>query len=526
MNDEAPETRDRIKTGLSGRYCPHMKREARQLYKVFSAMMLTLMCSMALQGAAEPGPHAAGVLADLPRLKDFKAERQSSYDRTGGNMDGGQDEPIMPGETRAIAEIEGAGAISHIWITVATKDDRHLKNLVLRMYWDGEKEPSVEAPLGDFFGLGHNRYYQYSCLPIQIGTDKGLNCFWRMPFGDGARITVTNDGPVATRAFYYYVDYQKFDRLPADTARFHAQYRQDYPPEPGKNYAFLEAQGRGHYVGCNLSIHNRAAGWWGEGDDMIYVDGESFPSLHGTGSEDYFCGAWAFNHTFSNLYFGCPLIDGHHDQNALWNVYRYHIEDPIPFTKSIRVTMEHGHANNRDDDFASVAYWYQIEPHVPFGPFPAPEDRLPSEATVYTEAWALEADHLRESFRDERVVVQPTTEYGNYWSHGQHLLFRADGPSSYTASLPIEPGDAGIHDLDVWYTAGPDYGRVELWLNGEKILEWDGYHAGSVVRKKIQTATPITIRREGNSVGFRIVGKNEASSGYLAGWDCYCLHEK
>ena len=141
-----------------------------------AAMMLALAYSMVLQGAL-PDPQTAGSLADLPRLKEFVAARHSSYDRTGGNMDGGQDFPIEPGETRTLAEMKGAGAVTHIWITVASKDPHHLKNFVLRMYWDGEENPSVESPLGDFFGLGHNRYYQYASLPIQIGTERGLNCF-------------------------------------------------------------------------------------------------------------------------------------------------------------------------------------------------------------------------------------------------------------------------------------------------------------------------------------------------------------
>lgn len=473
-----------------------------------------------------PEPHAAGLLADLPRLKEFTARRHSSYDRAGGNMDGGQDDPIRPGETRTIAEMEGAGAITHIWMTVCTKDPNHLKNFVLRMFWDGEEAPSVESPLGDFFGLGHGRYYQYASLPIQIGTDRGLNSFWRMPYSHGARITLTNEGPIASRAFYYYVDYEEHGRIPADTGRFHAQYRQAYPPAPGANYVLLEATGRGHYVGCNLSIHNRAAGWWGEGDDMFFIDGDERPTLHGTGSEDYFCGAWSYGKPFSNPYFGCPLIEGGHTQNALWNVYRYHLEDPIPFRDSIRVTIEHGHANNRDDDLSSVAYWYQVEPHVPYPPLPGPADRLPTEATVFTEAWVEEVEYMKDAFRNDDVVAQSMLEFGNTWSRGAHLLFRAKGPAVYTADLPIEPGDAGIHDLELWYTAGPEYGHVELWLNGERICEWDGYNRDGYVRKKWESTKPITLLRAGNTVELRIIGKNEASAGYYAGWDCFRLRER
>lgn len=347
--------------------------------KAIACLILSLIVLTPLAVAAEPGETlTGGLLAELPALKDFKAARQSSFDPTGGNNDGRQDLPIQPGETRPMAKIEGAGAITHIWVTIASDDKKHLKDLVLRMYWDGEETPSVETPIGDFFGQGHGIYYQYSCLPIQIGTSNGLNCFWRMPFGNGALVTITNDGPVPCKAFYYYVDYQLYDKLPADTGRFHAQYRQAYPCTPGQNYVFFETAGRGHYVGCNLSIHNRADGWWGEGDDMIYIDGEEKPTFNGTGSEDYFCGAWCYGPAFSGLFLGCPLR-GEHKNDALWNVYRYHLSDPIPFTKSIKMTIEHGHANDRSDDFSSVAYWYQTEPHAAFPALPKAENRTPQK---------------------------------------------------------------------------------------------------------------------------------------------------
>ena len=491
-----------------------------------SILTLTAVGMTALAVAAAPDGPEAGLLSDLPRLKDYTAARESSYDRTGGNADGRHDWPLQPGETRTMADIEGAGAITHIWITIASKDDKHLKHMVLRMYWDGEENPSVETPIGDFFGLGHAKYYQYSSLPIQIGTDKGLNCFWRMPFSNGARITITNEGPIEGQAFYYYVDYQKLDSVTQETGRFHAQYRQALPCPSGQNYVFLEAEGRGHFVGCNLSIHNRASGWWGEGDDMIYIDGAEKPQLHGTGSEDYFCGAWAYGEPFSNLYFGCPLIEGGHVQNALWNVYRYHIEDPIPFAESIRITIEHGHANNRKDDFSSVAYWYQTEPHVPFPPLPKPEARFHTEATIYTQAWAQEAEVMAPIFGSERVVAHATSEYGNFWSYGSQLLIRADGPGVHKGYLPVGPSEVGSYDMQLWYTAGPEYGQCELWVNGEKACAWDGFSPDRVVRKKLEIKFQINLQLDNNIIELRVIGKNEASSGYLVGWDCYILDPK
>jgi hypothetical protein len=464
-------------------------------------------------------------LADLPVLKDFMAARFSSADPTGGNADGRHDWPIQPGETRTLADIRGPGAITHLWITIASPDKHHLKNLVLRMYWDGEDHPSVETPIGDFFGLGHGLYYQYWSAPIQIGVDKGLNCYWRMPFDTGARVTVSNEGPLPVTAFYYYVDYEKRDAPSSGAGRFHAQYRQAFPCPEGRHYIILDARGRGHYAGCNLSIHNRAGGWWGEGDDRITVDGEPTPSLVGTGSEDYFCGAWCYGESFiqpfSGPYFGNPLNDRGHVQNALWNVYRYHIEDPVPFTRSIEVAIEHGHANNRSDDFSSVAYWYQTEPHVPFPPLPDPADRLHTEATVFVEPYADEAETLAPAFQSSEVAVQPMRDFGNFWSKGSQLSVQASGPGSYRAAVPTYASDAGTYRLHWWVTAGPDYGTCELWFNQAKVCEWDGYHAGGVVRRKIEKTDPITVLPSGNVLEIRITGKNDASSGFRAGLDCY-----
>jgi len=481
------------------------------------AGLALLLCAGAW--AASFGSSVGSAMGDLPQLKSFKAERQSSADPSGGNADGRQDAPIQPGETRTMADIAGAGAITHIWVTIASQDPQHLRNLVLRMYWDGEQSPSVETPIGDFFGIGHAQYYQYSSMPIQIGTDKGMNCFWRQPFSNGARVTITNDGPLPVRAFYYYVDYQTYDSLPDDVARFHAQYRQAFPCPEGQNYVFMEATGQGHYVGCNLSIHNRADGWWGEGDDMIYVDGEEKPSLQGTGSEDYFGGAWCYGAPFSDLYLGCPLR-GEHKINELWNVYRYHIEDPIPFQKSIRVTIEHGHANDRSDDFSSVAYWYQTEPHAAFPALPAAAQRMHTAAQppeVPREDNAMEAEDNVAQWKGGPVSVQDLLGPNGAWSAGKQLFFQPEGPTTYTYTF--ETGEAGHFNVEQWYTVAPDYGTCELWLNGEKLAQWDGFNADGVARKKIEFA--LSPKGGQNALELRVTGKNAESAGYYAGIDAW-----
>jgi len=344
--------------------------------------LLTAFLLIAASAVAQTPPQlgGTGALADLPRLKDYTVGRSSSYDRTGGNADGLHDNQIQPKETRTIFQTTGAGAITRFWCTINSHERMHLRTIVVRMYWDGEDKPSVEAPIGDFFGLGLGMVYGVNSQPLFVGPQKSLNSFWHMPFGKGARITITNDGQMPIRRFFYHVDYQKYDALPDDVGRFHAQYRQTYPCVVGKDYVVLEAQGRGHYVGCHLSVETRQDGWWGEGDDHIYVDSAT-PTIIGTGTEDYFGGAYCYGSAFNSLYLGCPLhpeFNMMRSRGARWDVYRYHIEDPIPFKKTFKLSFEHGEINNeRQDNYSSVAYWYQVEPHAPFPDLPSASERMP-----------------------------------------------------------------------------------------------------------------------------------------------------
>ncbi len=335
-------------------------------------------------------------LLTLPQARDYVQHRASSYDRTGGNADY---RSFAPGETLTLLDESGPGLISHVWFTIATYDRDHLKSLVLRMFWDGEPTPSVETPIGDFFGLGLGDYYLYQSLPLSVGSDKALNSFFPMPYQKHARITVTNEGSHKIEAFYFNIDYRSYSKpLPADLLYFHAQYRQAAPAHgwtnqwqangdslvDGKknlngegNYVWMEATGRGHFVGVTMSVLQNQNGWWGEGDDMFFVDGETTPSINGTGSEDYFLGAWDFgDHAFSYALFGAP-VKGQELAGARSSVYRFHLDSPIPFTKSLHATIEHGHANHRSDNYFSVAYWYQTEPHAPFPALPPLEQRIP-----------------------------------------------------------------------------------------------------------------------------------------------------
>jgi len=340
-------------------------------------------------------------LPTLPQAKDYVQHRASSYDRTGGNADF---RTIAAGETLTLMDEAGPGIISHVWVTIATDDPNHLKAMVLRMYWDSESSPSVEAPIGDFFGLGLGEYHLYQSAPLQVGSDKALNCFFPMPFQKHARITVENEGTQKVDAFYFNIDYRAYSKaLSADELYFHAQYRQAAPNhgwtnqwnsngdanvndkknlDGDGNYVWMEATGRGHFVGVTMSVLQNQDGWWGEGDDMFFVDGERMPSINGTGSEDYFLGAWGFGgHPFAYELYGAPVV-GQEVAGGRSSVYRFHLDSPIPFTKSLRATIEHGHANHRSDNFFSVAYWYQSEPHAAFPALPGLEQRIPRISPV------------------------------------------------------------------------------------------------------------------------------------------------
>lgn len=348
-------------------------------------------------------------LSGLAQLRNARSKRISSYDVTGANRDSWR---IEPGEKKNLAEITGAGAIRHIWFTVWCEDAEYLRKVLLRIYWDGEKNPSVETPVGDFFGVGFAKANHFWSLPLNMirkegwGKEAGMNCFFPMPFAENAIVQVENQSEKPVGAFYFYVDYEQYDKLDDDLARFHAQWRRENPcqavvygKQPGQqesdsggeynltgdeNYVILEAEGRGHYVGCvvsvdNLNVFHQNYAWFGEGDDMMFIDGEKWPpSLHGTGTEDYFCAAWGFPGYYCTPYHGISLCQDPTDFAGRTTMYRFHIEDPVHFQKSIRVTIEHGHANDQGNDYSSVGYWYQTEPHKPFPPMLPVSKRVPN----------------------------------------------------------------------------------------------------------------------------------------------------
>jgi len=319
--------------------------------------------------------------------KGIKSKRVSSYDTTGGNND--RFENIKPGEKRTLFRVKGAGIINHIWITIAPGPEGLKRDdLVIRMYWDGNTSPSVESPIGSFFGQGWNESYPYHSQPLLAtpGDAKALVSYFKMPFEKGAFIEIENQSDRAIDAFYYYVDYYEMEKLPLDMGRFHAWFNHELTetetPEgenewgilgkPGENkngksnYLFADIKGKGQFIGVNYYVNNPTPMWYGEGDDMIFIDGSDLPTLNGTGTEDYFNTSWSPKEVFLTPDFGAARInstDKTYPQGWMGrtHVYRFHISDPIYFDKSLRFTIEHGHNNALVLDLRSVAYWYQSQ---------------------------------------------------------------------------------------------------------------------------------------------------------------------
>jgi len=340
--------------------------------------------------AAQPAPpESFDLLPPYARAQNYRSLKQSSYDRSGGNADRWQ---IPPGGTQEVFNSSGPGIISHIWFTISAPSAMHLKEIVLRMYWEGNAKPSVEAPIGDFFGLNLGQYQIYQSAYLACSPGRSLNCYFAMPFRRSARITVTNEGAQQVGAFYSNIDYMLVEALPRDAMYFHAQYRQASPctantagklnPDGKLNYVYAEARGRGQILGCTLGVLLNADGWMGEGDDMIFIDDETKPVIIGTGSEDYFLGSWNFGGRdgavpFAHHYYGAPLIIMPERTGGRYCCYRFHGDNPITFTRYMKYTMEHGHANDRGDNFFSVAYWYQTEPYTDFPALPPAQQRIP-----------------------------------------------------------------------------------------------------------------------------------------------------
>ena len=334
------------------------------------------------------GVTSATLLAQAPSTEfmglakirtDVKSKRAGSFDRTGGNGDNVSG--VKSGAKVNLMDVKGAGIITHIWITIAPGADKMNRNdIMLRMYWDGKDYPSVEAPIGAFFGNGWGEAYNFVSAPLAAtpGWGRSYVSYFAMPFAEGARIEIENQTGSQIDALYFNIDYLEVPELPKDLGRFHAWYNHELTgalpegenewdtlgkagnnPDGRGNYVFADIKGRGQFVGVNYYVNCPSTMWYGEGDEMVFIDGDQKPTLNGTGTEDYFNTSWSPKELFQHPYFGYPRVNNETGWLGRTHLYRFHIADPIFFDKSCRFTIEHGHNNNLTLDLASVAYWYQ-----------------------------------------------------------------------------------------------------------------------------------------------------------------------
>jgi hypothetical protein len=399
----------------------------RNLLVTIAVSALLLDCS--LLPAHEPMP---GVFSDLMRLSDNTTGRVSSFDESGGNTDF---HPIQPGDSLELASLNGAGFIRHLYFSI-WGGEHYLRDLVLRAYWDGQEEPCVEVPFGDFFGLGQERPRFFTSLMVTVNPGDlgvfgtfGFNSYFPMPFATGARLTLTNEGTEPVPAVWYHVEFEKVKKLPDGLGRFHASWNRVNKTEPigekinttlhdaknttgENNYVLLDAEGHGTLAGIFLNVDNSMGNWYGEGDDMIFIDDEAWPpSYHGTGSEEIFGGGACPTDEYSGPYTGFHLI-GNLDYTGKVSMYRFYVNDPVRFRKSIRMSIEHGHANNIANDYSSTAFWYQAEPHKSFVKLQPAADRRPSwgddpHDVAYRDLMALRTKAfvlLVQSIRDNKKL--------------------------------------------------------------------------------------------------------------------------
>jgi hypothetical protein len=502
--------------------------------RVFAVCLAAALCAARATVAQQqvPGlPDPYGLLEP----KNFSAHRSSSNNADWNSNDDSK-RPI-PGETTVLADLTGPGVVTHMWVTIADNEYGWPRLLRLRVYYDGSPTPSVDAPIGDFFAVGHGFEAKVKSLMVVDSSDgRARNSYWPMPFQKSCRITVTNEGRRRVANLYYHVDWEKLPSLPEHTPYFHARYRQSLPaPADGKPYEFLKVTGKGHYVGTVLSVVQAEAGWFGEGDDFFWVDGEKYPSIEGTGSEDYFNDAWGL-HVNDSPYYGVTVAEGT-GLGSRMTAYRWHLVDPVPFQKTLKVEIEHkGWTFNADgsvksgfgervDLMSSVAFWYQDgialdQPALPYG-----SARLPQG-----NALQIEVENALSEIKAEKGKVSVFPDL--FWSKDV-VVFEGEGPGS-KVTMPFDVPADGDYELYAQMAQGSDYGIYSVLLDGKApvapVLEhepgadvrpqtqFDGYAYEVYVGADFQIGWP-RLTKGRHTLTFVCVGKREASSGYSLGVD-------
>jgi len=408
-------------------------------------------------------------LVPAPRGRNRRVSSNQQPDWHSENLDMNW---LMPGESVNMPLLEGPGVITHIWFTSHSGWAGELHSLTLRIYYDGRDEPGVEVPVGDFFAVGHGRPAEVDSIPVQVSPSGSLTCYWRMPFRKQARIVVTNDNPDRSTGLYWQVDWTQLSDLPPETPYFYTRYRQEYPAVQGRDYLLADLKGSGFYVGTVMSVTMAQDGWFGEGDDFFYIDGEQVPSLQGTGTEDYFNDAWGYRPRTS-LWFGQPRWQGYAAGDS-GVCYRWHLPDPVYFTKSLKVAIEHrgncdesedGFFLERPDFFSSVAYWYQTgQPRTTFGPLPDwHERRVP---------W--QHHHLVKAYRQAEISgkTKVNVQTQGFFGARPVLAWPNDEPGA-VLTLPFGLAEQGRFAVRLTAAKGPGNGTYDVLIDGKKVLTAD-----------------------------------------------------
>ena len=488
-------------------------------------------------------------LAELARPHEGRSMRATSTHKLGANpreWDGepdpnhnGDNSNVQPGQTKILMDVKGPGVITHIWITFlgpgphpwAKKGSANHQEMLLRMYWDGSERPAVEAPVGDFFANSFGKRSEVISLPVCVEDADSYNCFWHMPFRKSARVEIVNQSDKQISLLYFNIDWVKKDRLPEDTPYFYSQYRQEYPVEKGKDYVILDTKGKGHYIGTVLSVRTRSPSWFGEGDEKIYIDGEEKASIWGTGTEDYFLSAWGLK-TTSTPYFGVPYFDQWGIVGGHTSAYRWHVTDPLVFNEGIKVTFEHygwmspdenpqykSHSwNEREDDYSSVAFWYQTG----------------------TPTFAARAPHARQRALPclDRIIAAAEFTDEKYHSPGearaqgldiyfpnQHLLFKAEDIADGWVEIPFGVEKKEPKRLLLVMTQANDYGKYQAYLNGVKLGGVMDLYSAEIDTREYHLLDFWPAPGE-YKLRLECVGRNPASGGHYLGIESVRLRRR
>jgi hypothetical protein len=502
----------------------------------------------------------AGVLEDLAKPKDGRSRRATSTMRIGEVRRGGPEqklnpnaEPrgdldeasnwdnfnVAPGQTQVLLDAKGPGVITHIWMTFLGPEGQDWakggsashQEMLLRIFWDGNPRPAVEAPVGDFFANCFGERREVTSLPVIVEDADSYNCFWPMPFRKSARIEIVNQSEKRISLLYYNIDWIEKKKLPKDTPYFYAQYRQEYPVQQGKDYVVLETTGKGHYVGTVLAVRTRSPAWFGEGDEKIYIDREAKASIWGTGTEDYFLSAWGLK-TTSTPYFGVPYFDQWGIVGGHTSAYRWHLNDPIVFNRGIKVTFEHfgwispdenpnyksTSWNEREDDYASVAFWYQIgQPTFAARAPDARERKLPSLEKII----AFARDFAQAQFHGDGPAQPQSLDL----YPGPQLLYQPGGTNNAWVEIPFTVTNPAPLRLLVNATKSYDFGQYQAYLNGVKVGGTVDLYAAKIASEEVHL---LDFWPEPGQYRLRLecVGKNHQSAGYYCGLESVRLRER